>query len=98
MSETNKRSEKKVRGKSASLRAFVDRIEEQIAVVILSDDDTVQLDLPLRYLPAGIREGDHLTIHFELAPDDMKAARKRIEDIQQELAANNNPKQKNFKL
>jgi hypothetical protein len=78
--------------------ANVDRIEEKIAVIILGDDDKVRLDLPLKYLPKGIKEGDHLRIGIELAPEETEGARKRIKKLQQELMDGDNSEQKNFKL
>jgi hypothetical protein len=84
--------------KPKTLVAHVDRIEEKIAVIILNDDDKVQLDLPLKYLPKGIKEGDHLRIGIEIAPEETESARKRIKKLQQELIDGDDSEQKNFKL
>ena len=78
--------------------ANVDRIEEKIAVIILGDDDKVRLDLPLKYLPKGIKEGDQVRIGIELAPEGTDGARKRIKKLQQELMDGDDSEQKNFKL
>ena len=84
--------------KPKTLVANVDRIEEKIAVIILGDDDEVKLDLPLKYLPKGIKEGDHLRIGIEIAPEETEGARKRIKKLQQELMDDKDSEQKNFKL
>ena len=78
--------------------ANVDRIEEKIAVILLGGDDKVQLDLPLKYLPKGVKEGDHLRIEIELAPEEAEGARERVKKLQQELKSGGDPEQKNFKL
>lgn len=80
------------------LIVFVDRIEEHIAVLIPSDDDEVQFELPLKYLPAGIKEGNMLRLRFEPAPEEEENARARIEKLQKELTADQDPDQMNFKL
>ena len=43
--------------------ATIDRIEEVFAVIEL--DDGNYIDLPLKYLPAGAKEGDKLTLTIE---------------------------------
>jgi hypothetical protein len=84
--------------KAKTLVAHVDRIEEKIAVVILDDDDKVQLDLPVKYLPKGVKEGDQLRIGIELAPEETAGARERVKKLQEELKSGSDPDQKNFKL
>ena len=43
--------------------ATIDRIEEGFAVIELDDDNYI--DIPLKYLPAGVKEGDKLTLTIE---------------------------------
>lgn len=43
--------------------ATIDRIEEGFAVIEL--DDCNYIDLPLKYLPAGVKEGDKLILTIE---------------------------------
>ncbi|MBX3278201.1 MAG: DUF3006 domain-containing protein [Acidobacteria bacterium] len=80
------------------LIVFVDRIEEHLAVLIPCDDDEVQLELPLKYLPPGIEEGSMLRLRFEPAPEEEEDARARIEKLQKELTSDQDPDQMNFKL
>jgi len=35
------------------IKAFIDRIESGLAVILLSDGSSAQFDLPLEYLPPG---------------------------------------------
>ena len=46
------------------MRAVIDRIEGEIAVVLLGDEET-QVALPHRYLPARAQEGSILRVTFE---------------------------------
>ena len=43
--------------------ATIDRIEEGFAIIEL--DDGNYIDLPLKYLPPGAKEGVKLTLSFE---------------------------------
>jgi hypothetical protein len=79
------------------LSAVVDRIESGLAVVVLSDDDEVQFDLPLKYLPPGVKAGDHLSLAFELDAAGAQAARERVAGMKQELNKTD-PDEMNFKL
>lgn len=90
MAETNTPSPTK-------LSAVVDRIESGLAVIVLSDDDEIQFDIPLKYLPVGTKEGDHLTLAFEPNPAGAEAARKRIAEMKKELKKSG-PDEINFKL
>lgn len=83
---------------AAGVPVVIDRIEEEWAVIAFTDDDEIQFDLPLKYLPAGVKEGDHLTLNFQLDPASAEATRQRIAEMKNELTRNNDPDQKNFKL
>jgi hypothetical protein len=81
----------------AKLNAVVDRIESGLAVVVLNDDDAVQFDLPLKYLPPGVKAGDHLSLAFELDAAGNEAARERVAEMKKELKKAD-PDEMNFKL
>ena len=89
---------KKEKEEPPQLSAFIDRIEENLAVIVFSEDDRFQFDLPLKYLPAGVKEGDHLTINFQLDPASTEATRQRIVEMKKELTKDKDPNQMNFKL
>jgi hypothetical protein len=78
--------------------AVVDRVEGKLAVISLGEDEEVQFELPLKYLPAGTVEGDHLRIRFEPAPESRERARKRVEELKEELTKGQDTGQKRFKL
>ena len=67
------------------MKAVVDRIENQIAVVLVGKDE-IQLDVPLRLLPEGTREGSHLTIAFELDKDSEEKKRQEISSLLDKLS------------
>ncbi len=80
-----------------SIKAFVDRIESDLAVILLSDGSGVQFDLPLKYLPPGIEAGDHLIITFQLDPESRESTLKSIADLKKQLTEGND-QQTEFKL
>ena len=69
--------------------AFIDRIEDGIAVIILREAADIHFNLPLQYLPVNVTAGDHLKLSFELDPENTAAARDRIAALQAELKKEN---------
>ncbi len=47
------------------MKAVVDRIENDMAVLLIGPEETV-LDVPVRYLPEQVKEGSWLRIDFRL--------------------------------
>ena len=62
-SPEHKRPSRKLEGKQ--MKAVVDRIENQIAVVLIGEEE-IKVDILLVLLPEGTRESSHLNISFEL--------------------------------
>jgi hypothetical protein len=83
---------------STPLSAFIDRIEGELAVIVLSDGSGVQFELPRKYLPPEARGGDHLLINLEPHPTGRQAALQTVTELQRELTAGNDAEQINFKL
>lgn len=83
---------------SEPLRAFVDRIEGDLAVIVLSDGSGVQFELPLKYLPPNVSGGDHLLINLQLHPARRQDTLQIVTELQRELTANDDAQQMNFKL
>lgn len=69
----------------ASTKLFIDRIEGDLAVLVLFDDDRVKFDLPLRYLPDGAKEGDHLLMDLREDESSRGSEQKRVDDLLKEL-------------
>jgi hypothetical protein len=80
------------------IKAFIDRIESGLAVILLSDDSGVQFDLPLKYLPPGVQAGDHLTISFQLDPESREETLRSIAELKKQLTEDSDPQQTEFKL
>jgi hypothetical protein len=68
-----------------STKIVVDRIEGDLAVLVLYEDDRVKFNLPLGYLPDGVREGDHLQMSFAEDESSRQSEKKRIDDLLKEL-------------
>lgn len=83
---------------SEPIRAFVDRIESGLAVILLSDGSGVQFDLPLEYLPPGTEAGDHLLITFQLDPESREETLRNIAELKRRLTEDGDPQQTEFKL
>ena len=89
--------EKQNSGEKLVVKAFVDRIEEDVAVILFSDGGG-QFDAPVRYLPPGTKAGDHLVISFQLDPESRAATLRNISELTRQLTEDSDPQQKEFKL
>ena len=49
-----------------SVSMVVDRIEDDRAALVLGDDEKVKLSLPVKFLPDGVKSGDHLEVTFKI--------------------------------
>ena len=59
------------------MRATIDRIEGDVAVLILTDETSHRFTLPISRLPPGTREGDVLTLALQCDEAATCAARDR---------------------
>jgi hypothetical protein len=57
------------------LKAAIDRIEGEIAVLVMQEGEPAQVALPASLLPEGSREGDIVTIGIGRDPEATAAAR-----------------------
>lgn len=65
-------------------QAVVDRIEGDVAVLLYVKQDPeegFEFELPLQLLPPKTKEGDYLTVTWEIDQKSTEAARKRVTDI-----------------
>ena len=63
------------------MRAVIDRIDEDIAVLISIEDESLCMNVPVPFLPSGSREGDFLTISCERDPEAARAAHERVQGL-----------------
>ncbi|HEX8183112.1 MAG TPA: DUF3006 domain-containing protein [Blastocatellia bacterium] len=68
-----------------SNKAFIDRVEGDLAVVVLYDDDKVKFNLPRKYLPEGASEGDYLNITFAVDKESREAEKQKIDGLLKKL-------------
>jgi Protein of unknown function (DUF3006) len=66
-------------------RVVIDRIEGDVVVLVLYDDDRFRFNLPAQYLPEGVAEGDHLQMSFSQDEASREAERARVDDLLKEL-------------
>jgi hypothetical protein len=64
---------------------IVDRIEDDLAVLVMSDDEKVKLNLPVNRLPKGVKSGDHLKVTFEIDRESADEVATEIEDLLDKL-------------
>jgi hypothetical protein len=79
----------KVKTDREKLKVVIDRIEDEIATIVLYDDDSVHFNLPAEYLPEGAKEGDHFQLSFKKDKESRDAEKKKAEDLLNELLAQN---------
>jgi hypothetical protein len=60
------------------MRATIDRIEGNIAVLIDQEDESVRFSLPLSLLPAGCSEGDIIVIGIERDSEATAEVKERV--------------------
>lgn len=83
---------------TSALAVFVDRLEGNLAVLVTGDDDKVSFNLPRKYLPDDVREGDYLKLSFQTDPEKTEALRAQVVQLQEELLSASDQDQMNIKL
>ena len=63
------------------MRAFIDSIHEGVARVLLGDDESLAVEMPLDWLPEGAAEGKALRVWWELDAEETFCSRKAVEDL-----------------
>lgn len=68
-----------------SSKVVIDRIEGDLAVIVLFDDDSVKFNFPVSHLPEGVKEGDHLQMTFSVDKESRQSAKQKVADLLSEL-------------
>jgi hypothetical protein len=68
-----------------TIKAYLDRIEGNIAVLYLDEDDLFKFDLPLKFLPADIKEGTALKLTIDIDKKKDEKTGKEVEDLRKSL-------------
>jgi hypothetical protein len=72
-----------------NFKATLDRIEEEVAVLLLRDDEKVKINIPLFLLPEGSREGDILDINIAKDVQETENAKERVSSLLEKLKNKN---------
>ncbi|MFZ2499485.1 MAG: DUF3006 domain-containing protein [Methanosarcina sp.] len=72
-----------------SFKVTLDRIEEDIAVLLLRDEESVKIDIPLFLLPPKSKEGDILNISIVRDVQETEAAKERVSTLLEKLKNKN---------
>ena len=83
---------------TSALSVVIDRIEDDLAVITLSEKDEIQFNLPLSLLPAEAKAGDWLKLTLAIDTKSRASARSRIAALQAELTKDNDQEQMDIKL
>ncbi|MBV9957760.1 MAG: DUF3006 domain-containing protein [Acidobacteria bacterium] len=79
-------SEKDSGAHAAHIHGVIDRIEDNdMAVILVGDDEETQIDLPVALLPEGATDGDHLRLTITIDAASRAGAEDRIRQLQEEL-------------
>ncbi|MGA9770575.1 MAG: DUF3006 domain-containing protein [Blastocatellia bacterium] len=68
-----------------SSKVVIDRMEDDLAVIVMFDDDSVQFNLPVKYLPETVKEGDHLQMNFSADKESRQSQKQKVADLLKEL-------------
>jgi hypothetical protein len=72
-----------------SFKVTLDRIEEDIVVLLLRDEESVKIDIPLFLLPPKSKEGDILNISIVRDVKETEAAKERVSTLLEKLKNKN---------
>jgi len=67
------------------MRAVIDRVEGELAVLLLGNKGEFRLNIPLSLLPAGCKEGDVLNISIEREPEATQQVKERVSGLMDKL-------------
>lgn len=70
-------------------KTTLDRIEEDLAVLLVRDEEKIQINIPLVLLPSGSKEGDILDITVTKNIQETEAAKERVLNLLEKLKNKN---------
>jgi len=66
-------------------KVSLDRVEEGIAVLLVRDDESIKIDIPLSLLPPNSKEGDILDINIDKDEKETEDAKERVSYLIEKL-------------
>jgi hypothetical protein len=70
---------------SSTMKAVIDRIEGKLAVLLMGEDGSIKVNMPLILLPEGCREGDVLDIAIRKDEKATVEAKNRSKNLIEKL-------------
>lgn len=67
----------------------IDRIEDSTAVLLLRDDESVKINIPLFLLPPESNEGDILSLDIVREEQETEATKERVSGLLEKLKHKN---------
>ena len=67
------------------MKAVIDRVEGDLAVLLLGEKGEFKLNIPLSLLPEGCKEGDVLNISIDRDSAATDQAKERVTDLMEKL-------------
>lgn len=80
------------------MKAIIDRMEGQLAVLLLADYEDLSINIPREYLPAEAKAGDHLNATFTLDIESCTKTATHVQELLKDLTKDNDDNQQNFQL
>ena len=71
-----------------TVRAFVDSIGEGVARILLGEDESVRVSLPVEWLPEATKEGQVLRVSWEIDSEETANAKEAVKDLYEQLGDN----------
>ncbi|WP_292462352.1 DUF3006 domain-containing protein [Methanolobus sp.] len=69
----------------SNFRVTLDRVEGDIAVLLVRDAETIKVDIPVSLLPSGSKEGDILDISVVKDEKETDDAKQRVSSLIEKL-------------
>lgn len=67
------------------MKAVIDRIESKFAVLLMGEDGSTKVNMPMALLPAECREGDVLEVTFKRDENATHEAKDRSKSLMEKL-------------
>lgn len=68
-----------------NFKVSLDRVEGNIAVLLVRDEESIKIDIPTSLLPAGSKEGDILDINIVKDEKESEDAKERVSSLLDKL-------------
>jgi len=75
--------------KMKSFKVMLDRIEGSIAVLLLRDEESIKINIPLLLLPPESKEGDILKLSIDRDVQETEATKERVSALLDKLKNKN---------